>query len=349
MKKESFADKMARKAFEKDDVKKGWETHTKAFGPILEPAFAQNLQARIHLTAALNMISSRNLAGALMKLKALQKSVANEADKAALLFCFGLYAEMAGSQEQMLAYYSMVNQCNHKFYLPYLKVAKYYLSSRMCREAEELFRKAIDCFAAVGLSEADKLILGSVYTNLASCLTTQHRYDEARTALDNSARLCPDAAGRAAAEAVLFALDGNEAKTAECLELLKPQGADVIAAVKKTIDGILSRTDPMFFAVPVDEQRISAFWEWFAGYEAEMKKRLDKEKYDDGLTPVARQLLTAFPFLEEIPNVGLGKNARGYVVELKDYYAVGVVAAYEKLLDACPDDVKTRWQFVIAH
>ena len=46
MKKESFANKMARKAFEKDDVKKSWETHVKAFGPILEPALENNLQAR---------------------------------------------------------------------------------------------------------------------------------------------------------------------------------------------------------------------------------------------------------------------------------------------------------------
>ena len=349
MKKGSFADKMARKAFEKDDVKKSWETHVRAFGPILEPAFAGNLQARIHLTAALNMISNRNLAGALMKLKALQKSVATEADKAALLFCFGLYAETAGSREQMLAYYSMANQCNHRFYLPYLKVAKFYLEGRMCREAEAHFRKAIGCFDAGALSDGDKLILGSAYTNLASCLTMQHRYDEAKAALENSLQFCPDAAGRAAAEAVLFALEGDEAKVAACLEALKPQGEQVAAAVKKNTDGILAGTDPMFFAVPVDGSRLPAFWQWFAGYEAEMKKLLDKEKYDDGLTPVAKQLLVTFPFLEEIPNVGLGKNDRGYVVELKDYYAVGVVDAYEKLLAVCPGEIKERWQFVIAH
>ena len=349
MKKGSFADKMAKKAFEKEDVKRSWETHIKAFGPILEPAFENNLQARIHLTAALNMISNRNLAGALMKLKVLQKSVVTEADKAALLFCFGLYAEMAGSQEQMLAYYSMANQCGHKFYLPYLKVAKFYLNGRMCREAEENFRKAIDCFEAKPLSDGDKLILGSAYANLASCLTTQHRYDEAKTALEHSRTFCPDASGRAAVEAVLFALDGDEARVTACLEALKPKGEQVVAAVKKTIDGILSRTDPMFFEVPVESNRLTDFWEWFAGYEAEMKKLLDKEKYDDGLTPVAKQLLTTFPFLEEIPNVGLGKNAKGYVVELKDYYAVGIAAAYEKLIEVCPEDILTRWQFVIAH
>ena len=65
--------------------------------------------------------------------------------------------------------------------------------------------------------------------------------------------------------------------------------------------------------------------------------------------PIAKELLTTFPFLEEIPNVGLGKNAAGYVLELKDYYAVGIVDAYEKLLALCPTEIKERWQFVVAH
>lgn len=349
MKKESFADKMARKAFEKPDVRKSWEAHIRAFGPILEPAFADNLQARIHLTAALNHISTRNLAQGLLKLKALQKAVATEADRAALLFCFGLYSEMAGSQEQMLAYYSYANQCGHRFYLPYLKVAKFYLNGRMCVEAEENFRKAIGCFTAVALSDAEKIILGSAYANLASCLTMQHRYDEAEAALESARSICPDAPGRAAVEAVLHAVRGDAARVAECLAVLKTQGAEIHDTVKKNTDGILAGTDPMFFAVPVDDGKIAAFWQWFAGYEADMKRLLDKEKYDEGLTPVAKQLLITFPFLEEVPNVALGKNDRGYVVELKDYYAVGIAAAYEKLLAACPEDVKTRWQFVIAH
>ena len=349
MKKNSFADKMAKKAFDKPDVKKSWETHVRAFGPILEPAFTDNLQARIHLTAALNMISNRNLAGALVKLKALQKSVVTEADKAALLFCFGVYCETAGNQQQMLAYYSLANETGHKFYLPYLKVAKFYLNGRMAAEAEENYRKAIGCFTAVSLSDAEKIILGSAWCNLASCLTMQHRYDEAEAALANSCAVCPNAPGRAAAEAVLHAIRGDAAKVEESLAQLSAQGAEICAAVKKNTDGILAGTDPMFFAVPVDDEKIAAFWQWFAGYEADMKAALDKEKYDEGLTPVAKQLLQTFPFLEEVPNVGLGKNAKGYVVELKDYYAVAIVAAYEKLIEACPAEIADKWQFVIAH
>ena len=349
MKKENFADKMARKAFEKPDVRKSWETHMRAFGPILEPAFADNLQARIHLTAALNHISNRNLAQALMKLKALQKAVVNDADKAALLFCLGLYGEMAGSREQMLAYYTYANECGHRFYLPYLKVAKFYLESRMYREAEANFCKAIDCFRAVSLSDVDKIILGSAYANLASCLTMQHRYDEAEAALKNSRTIWRSAPGRAAAEAVLCAIRGDAPGVEACLGVLKTQGEQYYSAVKKSTDGILEGTDPMFFELPVDEDKIAAFWQWFVGYEEQMKTLLDREKYDEGLTPVARQLLAGFPFLEEIPNVGLGKNEKGYVVELKDYDAVAIAAAYEKLVSACPEDIKARWQFVIAH
>ena len=110
-------------------------------------------------------------------------------------------------------------------------------------------------------------------------------------------------------------------------------------------------TDSKFSALfsAVNEEKMAAFWQWFAGYEEQMKNLLDHEKYDEGLTPIARQLLEAFPFLEEIPNVGLGKNEKGYVVELKDYYAVAIVAAYEKLLSCCPEEINARWQFVIAH
>ena len=349
MKRETFADKMAKKAFEKQNVRESWEAHMKAFGPILEPAFRNDPQARMHLTAALNHISNRNLAQGLMKLKALQKAVDNEADKAALFFCLGLYGEMAGSQEQMLAYYTYANQCGHKFYLPYLKVAKFYLNGRMYREAEENFRKGIECFDAMGLSDGDRIVLGSAYTNLASCLTMQHRYEEAETALKNSCTIYPDAPGRAAAEAVLYAVRGDGAEAEKCMEVLKTQGEEVYAAVRKSIEGILAGTDPMFFEVAVDEEKMSAFWQWFAGYEEKMKDLLDREKYDEGLTPVAKKLLETFPFLEEIPNVALGKNDKGFVVELKDYYAVAIVAAYEKLLAICPEEILSRWQFVIAH
>ena len=349
MAKESLANKMARKAFYRNDVQQSWKVHMQAFGPILRPAFADNFQAKIHLTAALNHISKGNLQQAMPKLQQVQNFIENDADKAMLLFALGVYCETAGAQEQMAAYYDAANQCGHSFYLPYLKVAKFCLGAADYAPAEENFRKAIACFDASALSDADKIILGSAYANLGSCLTMLHRYEDAWTALENSKALCPEAPGRAAAEAVLHALKGDEASVAACIAVLEEHTPDAVESVRQSTAKILAKTDPLFFTVPVDNEKMAAFWNWFGSYEAELKGLLDGEKYEEGLTPVAKELLNTFPFLENIPNVGLGKNDKGYVLELKDYYAVGIVDAYEQLIAACSEDIKSRWQFAIAH
>ena len=45
-----------------------WEVHRQAFGPILEPAFQENKEARIHLLAALNLLSRKEVEKAREKL-----------------------------------------------------------------------------------------------------------------------------------------------------------------------------------------------------------------------------------------------------------------------------------------
>ena len=52
MNKQTIVDKLAKKSFEGAAVQKSWQAHMQAFGPILEPAFAENYQARIDLTSA---------------------------------------------------------------------------------------------------------------------------------------------------------------------------------------------------------------------------------------------------------------------------------------------------------
>ena len=349
MAKESLADKLARKAFFRNDFQKSWQAHLAAFGPILKPAFEGKYQAKIHLAAALNNISTKNLAQALPPLQALEKACETEADKAALLFCLGVYSEAAGQTQQMLAYYAAANNCGHRFYLPHLKVGQFYLNNRMYREAEENIQNAIHCFDGEGLSKQDKLILGSAYTNLASCFTMTHRYEEAEKAFETSKTLYPEAPGRAAPEAALYAALGRGEQVEACIEILKRENEALAEAVRESTAKILAGTDPVFAAVPVDPEKMAAFWNWYAGYETELRAKLDGEQYDEGLTPVAKELLATFPFLEDIPNVGLGKNSNGYVLELKDYYAVGIVDAYEKLLALCPQTIKDHWQFVITH
>ena len=349
MLKESLAEKLARKTFDSAQFQQSWQVHRQAFGPILDPAFEGNYQAKIHLCAGLNHISRKQIPQGLSTISKLDKYVKTDADKCAYAFFLGLCCEMNGKEEQWLALYTMANQFGHKLYLPYLKVGKFYLNGRMYEKAEENYRSAIDCFTGTGLNAQEKIILGSAYGNLASCLLQMHRYEEAEEALNTSRSLQPDAPGRAAIEAPLYALLGEAEKVSQCLEVLKAHAPAAVQAVQETTDRILAKTDPLFFPQQLDEEKISAFWDWFGDYEDTLKGLLSQEDYEEALTPVGEKLLETFPFLEEIPNVALGKNEQGWVIRLQDLYAVAVMDAYKKLLEACPEWIKAAWQFDVAH
>ncbi len=349
MKKETLADKLARKSFESAAFQQSWQVHMHAFGPILEPAFEGNYQAKVHLCAGLNHVSKKQIPQGLATLSKLDKYVQTDADKCAYAFFLGLCCEMSGKQDQMVALYTMANQFGHKLYLPYLKVGKFYLGSHMYEKAEENYRSAIDCFAATGLGAQDKIILGSAHSNLAACLLMMHRYEEAEEALATARSLQPDAPGLAAVEAPLYALRGETDKVNACLETLKAHVPALCDAIRESTDKILNKTDPKFFPQPLDAEKIDIFWAWFGSYAEELEDKLSKEDYENALTPVAEKLLEAFPFLEEVPNVALGKNDEGWGIRLQDLYIVAVMDAYEKLLAACPEEIRAQWQFDVAH
>ena len=349
MKKETLADKLAKKSFESTQFQQSWQVHLRAFGPILEPAFAGNYQAKVHLCAGLNHISHRQIPQALATVSKLDKYVQTDADKCAYAFFLGLCCEMSGKQDQMVALYTMANQFGHKLHLPYLKVGKFYLDCHHYEKAEENYRAAIGCFNAKGLDAQEKIILGAAHVNLASCLLMMHRYDEAEAELTTSRSLHADAPGRAAVEAALYALRGETDKVNACLENLLGHAPAVHAAVRESTDRILAGTDPKFFPQPIEEGAIARFWDWFSDYSPELKDKLDQEKYEEGLTLVAECLLDAFPFLEETPNVALGKNEQGWVIRLQDLYAVAVMDAYGQLIRDCPNEIREQWQFDVVH
>lgn len=66
-----------------------WETHRQAFGPILEPAFEENQEARILLIDALNHISRREVKQGMELLKKLAPFCAYDEDRAAWAFLQG--------------------------------------------------------------------------------------------------------------------------------------------------------------------------------------------------------------------------------------------------------------------
>lgn len=228
-----------------DALEYSWEVHRQAFGPILEPAFAENPQIRIPLIAALNHISRREVTRGLEILQSIKEHCIYDDDKAAWLFCVGLCFEMAGKTEKMLQWYEAAGKYGHHFYLPYLKIAKAAHQAAQFEKALKYDTIAISCLLEMREEEMDETILGSAYTNLASCLTMLYRYAEAEQAW-HTAQQYPQPPGAAATGAILYAAMGNAEKCEAYIETLTKNSPAWVAQTQTMTQQILSGTHPHF-------------------------------------------------------------------------------------------------------
>lgn len=327
---ERFVEKMARKAVEEPKFQQSWRVHMGAFGPVLEGCFREDDQARIHLCAALNHISRRECARGMGKLQLVESRCRTEADRAAVAFFRGVCHQMAGDEGRMAICYREAIDRGLKFYMPYMKLAKLWQTACMYDRAERYYRSAISCYDGSGLGEGEKLILGSAYTGLATCLTMMHRYDEAERTLEASRTVCPDGPGRAAVEAVLHAALGREAQAKAALDALLIHAPQVYAETRATVRAILEGKDPIFCPLEPDRARLRAFWDWFR----EQEPCMTEEK-------LAAQFNRLFPQAEGALQVRL---AEGRIV-LPDHYFAALTRLCEELLDACPPELAGRWHF----
>lgn len=183
-------------------LKQSWEIHSQAFGPILEPAFSEDIPTRITLIAALNLISRREILHGLEKLQSVKEKCSTHEDWAAWWFFVGLCFEMNGVREQMLTCYENAGKYGHRFYLPYLKMAKAAHVDGALEKAEKHYLKAIAC-----LQDADEaMILASAYANYGSCLIAAGRLRDAEAALISSEKVMPRLTGREEIQAALLEL-----------------------------------------------------------------------------------------------------------------------------------------------
>ena len=141
-------------------------------------------------------------------------------DKAAWTFFVGLCFEMGGAKKQMLQWYADAGKYNHRFYLPYLKLAKAAHNEAQFEKAKGHYETAIECLLEMPEKDKDEELLGSAYTNLISCLTMLHQYAAAESAW-KAAQQYPLQPGSAATAAILYAAMGNTEKAAVYIEELK--------------------------------------------------------------------------------------------------------------------------------
>lgn len=226
-------------------LRQSWETHRQAFGPILEPAFVENPQVRITLTAALNHISRREIQRGMELLKQIKEHCIYDEDKAAWTFFVGLCFEMGGAKKQMLQWYADAGKYNHRFYLPYLKLAKAAHAEAQFEKAKGYYETAIECLLEMPENDKDEMILGSAYTNLTSCLTMLHQYPAAESVW-KKAQKYPLQPGADATAAILYAAMGNAEKTAAHIENLRKNFPVWVEQTQEMTQQILDGTHPAF-------------------------------------------------------------------------------------------------------
>lgn len=226
-------------------LRQSWETHRQAFGPILEPAFAENPQVRIPLIAALNHISRREIRQGMEKLKEIQPFCIYDEDKAAWAFFVGLCFELAGSKKHMLKWYADSAKYHHRFYLPYLKLARAAMDEKQFEKARSYYETGINCLLEMPGDGQDGVLLGAAYTNYASCLTMLHQYEAAQQAW-TQAQQYPLQPGAPAVGAVLYAATGEPERAMGYLEQLKKQHPALAEGIQAAVRQILDGTHPEF-------------------------------------------------------------------------------------------------------
>ena len=226
-------------------MRQSWEVHRQAFGPILEPAFAENQQVRILLINALNHISRREVKRGMELLKEIHPHCIYDEDRAAWAFFVGLCFEMGGAKEQGLEWYEKAGEVGHRFYLPYLKLAKAAHAAAQFEKAKGYYQTAIACLLEMSENDKEEIILGSAYTNLTSCLTMLHQYPEAEKAW-NAAQQYPAQPGANATAAILYAAMGDAEKTAAHINRLKEKFPAWVPQTQQMTQQILNGTHPAF-------------------------------------------------------------------------------------------------------
>lgn len=90
--------------------------------------------------------------------------------------------EMGSAGKQMLEWYEKAGMIGHRFYLPYLKLARAEHSAAQFEKEKAYYETAIVCLQGVLENDRDETVLGAAYADLTSCLTMLHQYSSAEAA-----------------------------------------------------------------------------------------------------------------------------------------------------------------------
>lgn len=247
----------------------------------------------------------------------------------------------------MIHWYEDAGKYGHRFYFPYLKIAKDAHNMAQFDKAQKYYTIAISCLLEAGGAAQNEDILAAAYTNLTSCLTMMHRYTEAEQTWQKAQQF-PLQPGAAASAAILYAAMGQEDMAAQYIERLKRKAPMLVPPTEEMVRQILDGEHPHFYPVQIEPKRIEQFWNWFGKTEKELYSGLaqgSKDTVDD----IVQKLKEIFPFLDRQPKLSAEKVGETMTVVLSDFYAEALHHGYGALIAACPKELFERWSFIVIH
>ncbi len=348
--KKNAAEKIAEKVVASPTFQQSWQVHIKAFGPLLESAFANNDPARVHLCNALNHLSRRDVGRASELLDQITASAETDADRAALCFFRGLSFEAVGNHSLATKCYRATVACNNRFYLPYHKLARAAHVAAEFDEAAAHYRSAIRCLLHSEANEQTRAQIAAIRTNLASALTMMHDYEAAAAELATARDELPEQPGREATEAILAAAMGDRYHVEMLIRTLFETVPQAVSDTRRMTDEILIGEHPHFSPVKTDPADLDEFWARCASVEMTVKYLFDKGDIESVKRLIGERLAPLSPYLERSVKLELiPEGGPMWMLRLGDYYMVALRTLYEELIARRPDGILPMLLLEIGH
>lgn len=345
----TLADKLAGKIFNTGFFQQQWASRAETFAAIMEPAFSDDPKSRIRVLSIFSLIDRHQFARAYRKLAELQRFArqTGEAEQALTDFLYGLCSEVAGDEQQMLTGYIRCTEMAPVYHVPYIKVAKAMLDRAQYESAAAYFQQGISALQRMPSTEKTRYSLASARGNMALALTMMHEYEDAREQLDEALTSPAHRHAFHSIEALLAAATGDAESARKHLALLGEASPDRQADNQELVDRILDGKHPHFSLIPADAEAIAAFWAWFRAQESRLSSLTRQDSPGALIAELTEQMTPVFPFEERPLHISAEKRGSQVRIIIDDYCSRSLRAGLVSLMDACPADIRSRWEFVI--
>ncbi len=337
-----------------DGFDRAWSTHSRMFGDIMEPAFAQDKASRLELVSALNLMSEGKHATGARKLERLFDACRNDEDLAATNFFMGVCCEKMGLIDMATVYYGESAKREPEFYMVYLLLAKCLHSRHHYEAAANVYLKTLDEILSrpkkdeVPAVRAEPL-LGSVHGNLASCLIMMRCYDDAEFELYEAQRYDYAPPQLLITWATLYAATGRRVQAAEKMSELRKISPELEASSALSIMEIIEQKNSHFAPHAIDGEKLSRFWDWFCENAEKLKELAFGVPSSALMKEVYEHVSAIFDAIVEKPGFEFGRDGAKARMSFFDNYNLTLELWLSRLVDSAPRSLRGDWSFYSVH